>query len=128
MWVNEDIRQVDPDRGIEGRRRSPAAVVEVAGPAGAGKTTVAWALADRHADFRVGVPLSRLDLVRAYAPAAAAIAPTYLRRFRGTRWFSRGESRGIAYLGGWGRRLARDRRARRAGGGQVVYVLDHGPI
>ncbi|MGE5764968.1 MAG: hypothetical protein ACM3ZF_14165, partial [Mycobacterium leprae] len=126
--MNEDVRQVDADGGVQGRRSPAAVVVEVAGPAGAGKTTVARALADRRADFRVGVPLSRLDLVRAYAPAAAAIAPTYLRRFRGTRWFSRGESRGIAYLGGWGRRLARDRRARRAGDGQMVHVLDHGPI
>jgi cytidylate kinase len=103
-------------------------VVEVAGPAGAGKTTLTRALADRRRDVRVGVPLSRTDLIRAYATATAAIGPTYLRRFRGTRWFTRGESRGMAYLGAWRRRLAQDRVAWDVGCATAVHVLDHGPI
>jgi cytidylate kinase len=128
MWVNEPRKAAGPGLGSAARARGSAAVVvEVAGPAGAGKTTVARALAERRGDLRVGVPLSRLDLVRGYAPAAA-IAPTYLREFRGTRWFTRGESRGIAYLGGWRRRLAHDRAARPAGGAGNIHVFDHGPI
>lgn len=116
------------DGRIGGRGSPTAVVVEVAGPAGAGKTTLTRALADRRSDLCVGIALSRIDLIRAYGSATAAIGPTYLRRFRGTRWFSRGESRGMAYLGAWRRRLAQDRPAQGAACGTGVRVLDHGPI
>jgi hypothetical protein len=98
-------------------------LVEVAGPAGAGKTTLTRALAGRSGDLYVGIPLSRANLVRGHASAAAPILPTYLRRYRGTRWFTTDESRSMAYLGAWQRRLAHDGAC--ASG---IRVLDHGPI
>ena len=111
----------------EPRRGSAAAgaplVLEVAGPAGAGKTTLAQALCRRDQRFSIGVPLRRAS----YPPFAAStlrlFLPVYLRRYRHTRWFTREELRAMIYLQAWLQALSRWPPPQGA-----VAILDHGPI
>jgi cytidylate kinase len=98
-------------------------VVEVAGLAGAGKTTLAQALRQHDDHFMVGVHLRRTS----YLPYAASITrsflPVFLREYRHSRWFTREEMRSMIYLKAWHHAVSR----RRAAEGNIA-ILDHGPV
>lgn len=96
-------------------------IVELAGPAGAGKTTLAAALA-RHGRVELGLRLGGGERRRAHAAAALRFLPACLRSGGGRRWFSADEVRAMGYLDAWYRRAVRDA----AMGGTVL--LDHGPV
>jgi len=98
-------------------------ILEVAGPAGAGKSTLVRALVARDPRIRV-VPLPpRVDLVPLYVRRAAELLPTYLLHYRGTRWFTRQEAKAMALVDAWQRRV--DRRPSHDDG---TLLFDQGPV
>lgn len=107
--------------------RSPAAglplLVEIIGPAGAGKTTLVRALARRDQGIRPGLGVTRKDKIPFFIGNTVSMLPTYLRHYRGTRWFNWRESRSMVYLQAGLHVL--QKQALPAG---VVTLLDHGPI
>ena len=92
-------------------------VVELAGPAGAGKTTLARALVADSPATTTGVQVGPLGLAVGLASAAPQL--TAARLSAPGRWWTRDELRSLAYLRAW-------RRAVREGDG--LLVLDHGPV
>jgi hypothetical protein len=91
-------------------------VVELAGPAGAGKTTLADTLRQQDERIVVGLPVSRLGILAGLGGAAATLARA--RMAAPGRWWTRGELRSVAYLRAWqGPAASRDE----------TVLLDHGP-
>jgi hypothetical protein len=98
-------------------------VVELAGPAGAGKTTIAATLASDCPGTLVGVDAGRvrtgLGLVRAAPMLQGGLRGGRLAPRR-SQWTT-GELRSIAYLSAWRAPVAR-------GPGDGLVLLDHGPV
>lgn len=97
-------------------------VLELAGPAGSGKTTISDALRG----FGISL-LSDRASVRAssnlpfFVTSGLRLLPTLLRRPRDGRWYTRDELARMFYLTGT-RRVLRD-----LGRGSCAVALDHGP-
>jgi cytidylate kinase len=104
------IRAPDGQRG---------AVVELAGPAGAGKTTLARALRDADPATGVGLSAGRLRIARGLAVTAPTLAGAWLSA-PGRLW-SREDLRSLGYLAAWQGQVGADR-------GPGLTVLDHGPV
>ena len=98
-------------------------VVEMVGPAGAGKTTLVEALSQRDQSIVAGVRLHKIGYVPFFLANTLVRLPTYLRRYRHSRWFNREETRCMVYLKAWHNRLSRP-----VHNHDTVVVLDHGPI
>lgn len=96
-------------------------LVELMGPAGAGKTSVLHALSKRHQGLRPGLGLSRFDKIPFFIRNTLSLLPTYLRYYRHSRWFDWRESRSLVYLQAGLHRLGRQPL-------EDVTVLDHGPL
>jgi hypothetical protein len=97
-------------------------VVELVGPAGCGKTSVASCLLAAGDAGQVGVLTPGWRLVLAAGSVAGRFVRDYAVTHRGTRWFTVGELRSIGYLVTWPRQLVRQA----PGAGPVV--LDQGPL
>ena len=95
-------------------------VVELAGPAGAGKTTVATALTRMLPGTRLGPPPGRFATVRALVPATPMLLASRSAAGDGKRW-SQPEIRSVGYLLAWQRTLATPEPGR-------LLLLDHGPV
>jgi len=95
-------------------------VVEVAGPAGTGKTTLIEAVALRDPLIEVGIHLSRIELLRSHGANSVRFLPAFARG-TGSGWLTDAEARAMAYLDGWHRSLGRTPRCR-------TLILDHGPL
>lgn len=91
-------------------------VVELAGPAGAGKTTLATAL--RPEATRTGVDVGRLRLAAGLLSVAPVLAGA--RVSAPGRGWTTAELRSLAYLQAW--------RTKVAGRSSGVVLLDHGPV
>lgn len=100
-------------------------VVEVMGPAGTGKTTLSRALRERYPGIAPDIDsrLSKLDKIPFVISDTCSLLPTYLRRYRHSRWFDRRETRSMAYLQAGLKLLDRE-----TPNDDMVTVLDHGPI
>jgi adenylate kinase family enzyme len=96
-------------------------VVEVIGPAGSGKTTLARALC-RRPEIAAGIELPRARHVPHLIHHTLLLLPVFLLVRGDGGWLSRKEMRSMTYLRAWPRQLTR-RPAERA-----VTVLDHGPV
>lgn len=92
-------------------------VIEIAGPAGAGKTTLALRLAE-DPSTSVGVDTSRYRLLTAVTSVTPVLAAA--RVASSGRWWTHGELRGIAYLRAWRTALSQEV-------GTGLVLLDHGP-
>ncbi len=101
----------------------PPLVVEIIGPAGAGKTTVLRALSQRHNKIQPGIPLSKTRQIPFFISNTLSMLPTYLRHYRHSRWFNWRETRSMVYLKA-GLHVFRQQ----ALNNDVVTVLDHGPM
>ena len=95
-------------------------VVELAGPAGAGKTTVARALVRSLPGARLGSPPGRLATVRSVVTTAPVLLASRSLAAPG-RWWSEAELRSVGYLLAWQHEL------RDAVAGEPL-LLDHGPV
>lgn len=95
-------------------------VVELAGPAGAGKTTVARALVRSLPGARLGSPPGRLATIRSVVTTAPVLLASRSLAAPG-RWWSEAELRSVGYLLAWQHEL----RDAVAGG---PLLLDHGPV
>lgn len=98
-------------------------VVELAGPAGAGKSSLRRVLLERDPEMRWVPLVSRSRLAPVYARQAASLLPTYLRHHRGTPWFTRQQAKAMALLDGWSKELDRVP----ASDGRTL-LLDQGPV
>ncbi len=92
-------------------------VVELAGPAGAGKTTLARALLAGSPRVVLGVAVTRRQLVCGLARAMPSL--TAARFSAPGRWWTADELRSVAYLTAWRAPVARTH--------GVDVVFDHGP-
>lgn len=100
-------------------------VLEVMGPAGTGKTTLSRVLRKRHPKIAADIDsrLSKLDKIPFVVGNTWYLLPTYLRRYRHSRWFDRRETRSMAYLQAGLKLLEQE-----GPDDDMVTVLDHGPI
>jgi thymidylate kinase len=114
------VDDVGTIRAPDGRRRAgTGAVVELAGPAGAGKTTLARALRDADPATSIGLSTGHLRTVGGLAVMAPTLAAARLSA--PGRFWSRDEVRSLAYLAAWRAQI----QARHEPG---LAVLDHGPV
>jgi hypothetical protein len=98
-------------------------VVELAGPAGAGKTTLARALVVDSPATTTGVQVGPLSLAAGLGSAVPRLAAARLSA--PGRWWTRDELRSLAYLRAW-RHAVGDGDG--DGDGVGLLVLDHGPV
>lgn len=100
-------------------------VVELLGPAGVGKTTLARAVRERHEHVApdIDARLAKVDKLPFVIRNTCSLLPGHLLHYRHGRWFNRRETRSMAYLEAGLRLLERDPPA-----GNAIVILDHGPI
>ncbi len=98
-------------------------VVEIIGPAGAGKSTLFTALSQRRGDIRPAPYPSRLRQLPYRLGNTWALLPTFLRYYWHSRWFTRREIRSMVYLRAWLHALEKP-----TPNPGIVTIFDHGPI
>src|SRR3989337_1789490 len=107
-----------------GRHRPPL-IIELVGPAGAGKTTLSRALKRRSERIQIGaeIELRKIKYIPVFVRNALLLLPIILRRWHYSRWFTWEEIKYLIYLKGWPRVL----KQQAAQGGDAI-LLDHGPV
>ncbi len=101
----------------------PRCVVEVLGPAGAGKTTVIRALRERRVAFHEQPLVPWPDKLRVLGGIARELLLAYLREWPRSRWFNLEELRRMLYVKTWHRVLTQPLAT-----DGTITILDHGPI
>jgi shikimate kinase len=103
----------------------PPLVVELIGPAGAGKTTLARALSQRDEKILVAadIQLRKMEHILFFSGHAPFLLPVFVRRFRYGRGFTWEEIKAMVYLKAWPRVLKQE-----ATHSATIILLDHGPI
>jgi shikimate kinase len=106
-------------------RPRPLRMVELVGPAGAGKTTLSRALSQYSPKIVVGadIELRKKEQIPAFVRNAPFLVPVLLRRCQSSRPFTWDEIKAMVYLKGWHRVF----RQQVINSGSLV-VLDHGPV
>ena len=100
-------------------------IVELIGPAGAGKTTLSRALSHRSEKIQIGaeIELRKIKYIPVFVRNALLLLPIILHRWHYSRWFTWEEIKYLIYLKGWPRVL----KHQAAQGGDAI-LLDHGPV
>lgn len=99
-------------------------VVELVGPAAAGKSSLIRALTQSNERFTVGVGLRRRRIghILNFLGNALLLLPIFLRQYRNDRWFTWEEIKMLVYLKGWHHGLRRQ-----AANGSITLV-ENSPI
>lgn len=105
--------------------QKPLLIVELVGPAGAGKTTLARVLSERDEKILIGaeIELKKMGHIPIFVSNAPLLLPVFLRRCRHSRWFAWDEIKAMVYLKAWPRVLRQQ--ATQSG---TTILLDHGPV
>ena len=98
-------------------------VLELVGPAGAGKTTLVQVFHQRLSQVEIGINPAKITYLPFYIQNILTFMPTYLQHFHHTRWFTPAELRSLVYLNAWHRFLIRQK-----SNTERLILLDHGPI
>ncbi len=100
-------------------------IVEIIGPAGAGKTTLSRVLSERGENILIGaeIELRKMEHIPIFVSNAPLLLPVTLRRCRHSRWFTWDEIKALVYLKAWPRVLRQQ-----ATNNGTTILLDHGPI
>lgn len=104
----------------------PFLILELVGPAGAGKTTLSRVLTDRNPTIQIGsdIELRKTKYVPVILRNTISLLPIFLRQLqRDGRRFTWDEIKYLVYLGGWSGVLRQE-----AGDGASAILLDHGPV
>ena len=106
-------------------RRRPLCLVELVGPAGAGKTSLSRALTQRSAKIVIGadIALRKKEQIPVFVRNAPFLVPVLLRRCQSSRRFTWDEIKAMVYLKGWHRVFTQQA----INTGSLV-LLDHGPV
>lgn len=116
-------------RGVKGadREREGAGgriLIEIMGPAAAGKTTLLRALCSQDERIRAGLDLGKARYMRPFLRRVGGFLLLWVLSRRRGRWLDRREMRSIARLETWSGALEKEpARARGA-----VAIFDHGPL
>ena len=97
-------------------------LVEIMGPAAAGKTTLVQTLCAEDAGIRAGLGLRKAAYVGPLFRKLVVFLPVWALHYRRDRWLDRREMRSIARLETWSRALERPITH------TDVAVFDHGPL
>lgn len=98
-------------------------LVEIMGPAAAGKTTLLRALCSQDEMIRAGLDLPKAEYVRLLLRKLGVFLPVWALHHRRDRWLDRREMRSIGRLETWSRSLERTTTTHGS-----VAVFDHGPL
>jgi shikimate kinase len=103
----------------------PPIIMELIGPAGAGKTTLSRALSQRDEDIVIGpdIELRKVSHIPVLIRSISSSAPLFLYQRKSNRQPTWTELKDIAYLKGWPQFLRR----RPSNTGKVI-LLDQGPV
>ena len=106
-------------------KHKPPLIVELVGPAGAGKTTLSRVMSQHGEKHRIAADLQlrTMEHIPIFVRNIPFLLPVLLRRCRNSRWFTWDEIKAMVYLNGWHRVL----RQQVSNNGTVVF-LDHGPV
>lgn len=99
-------------------------IMEIVGPAGAGKTTLIRILYEQNKKIRQGVSTSKIRRIPFFVSNTVLLLPTYLRHYRHSRWFSWKEVRSMINLRLWHQVLAHQLSSRNL----EMTIFDQGPI
>ena len=105
------------------KSRSPL-IMELVGPAGAGKTTLSSALSQRDKDIMLGpdIELRKVSHIPVFIRGISSSLPLFLDRHKPYRQPTWTELKDIAYLEGWTRVL------KRMPSNNKIVLLDQGPV
>ena len=111
--------------GLTKTRRKPLFIVELVGPAGAGKTTLSRVLSERDEKILIGpeIEFRKMEHIPIFVCNAPYLLPVFLHRCRNSRWFAWDEIKALVYLKAWPQVL---RQQAKING--TIILLDHGPV
>jgi hypothetical protein len=98
-------------------------IVEIVGPAAAGKTTLIRLLCGDGHEIRSGIDVASIRSAGVFSAKAASFLPVWLLQRPRGRWFTWREVKSLAFLDLWYREVERGRPS-----GVVATLLDHGPL
>lgn len=100
-------------------------IMELVGPAGAGKTTLSRALRHRSAVIQMGseIELRKLKYASVFLRNTLSLLPIFLHQLWYGQWFTWDEIKYLVYLKGWSEVLKQEAHA-----GDAAILLDHGPV
>lgn len=121
----EAVRVTRSEIGIEliSMRGERPLLVEIMGPAAAGKTSLVRALCSADQGIRAGLEIGRARFSGALVGKVGPLLPVWVLDHRDDRWFNRREIKSITFLQAWYRELEQQ------GSNDIIAtIFDHGPV
>ena len=103
----------------------PFLIIELVGPAGAGKTTLSRVLTERNPMIQIGsdIEVRKTKYIPVILRNSVSLLPIFLKSIRNGRLFTWEEIKYLVYLAGWSEVLKQE-----AVHGAAAILLDHGPV